>query len=333
MPLITKALTRYDLPAPPPDKVGFPWTEQSELMGDCMPDGSEYPRISIVTPSYNQGQFIEETIRSVLLQGYPNLEYIIMDGGSTDHTLEIIKKYEPWLTYWESQSDRGQAHAINKGLRRVTGSVFNWLNSDDLLTPGALAKIANHFGEADLLAGSCRNFYMDNDHQEIIRNQNIDIKGFIGQHPQIYHQPGVWLKPHLIEKCGGIDENLHYCFDGDLMMRYIFFQGKVQYIPDILVSFRFHQDSKTFFCRNQKNLFYKDYIYSLNKLLNLEEFKPIHAYCQRRLRQLAWIEELNEIRTKQTSSRRSRRWKIISLMFADPTIRLSRMTLGALRRV
>ncbi|NCJ07650.1 glycosyltransferase [Synechococcales cyanobacterium C] len=143
MPQIAKPLTLDDLPAPSSGEVGWPWTEQSEPVNDRMPDGSEYPRISIVTPSYNQGQFIEETIRSVLLQGYPNLEYIIIDGGSTDETLEIIKKYEPWLAYWESKPDSGPASAINKGIQKCTGEWFNWLNSDDLLLPKSLLTLVD----------------------------------------------------------------------------------------------------------------------------------------------------------------------------------------------
>ena len=113
--------TINELPSPPPGKRGWPWTEDSPQLPDTMPDGSPWPKISIVTPSLNQGPFIEETIRSVLLQGYPNLEYIIMDGGSTDESIEIIKKYEPWLAYWESEPDRGQSHAINKGFQRASG--------------------------------------------------------------------------------------------------------------------------------------------------------------------------------------------------------------------
>lgn len=100
-----------------------------------MPDGKPWPKISIVTPSFNQGQYIEETIRSILLQGYPNLEYIVIDGGSTDGAVDVIRKYEKWLTYWVSEPDKGQADAINKGLERCTGEIFNWINSDDILLP------------------------------------------------------------------------------------------------------------------------------------------------------------------------------------------------------
>ena len=138
---INTTLTLKDLPLPPPEKLEWPWTEQSEPLSERIPDNSEWPRISIVTPSYNQGQFIEETIRSVLLQGYPNLEYIIIDGGSTDNSVEIIRKYEPWLTYWVSQPDKGQTDAIQKGFNLSTGVVWNWLNSDDLLEPNALQQM------------------------------------------------------------------------------------------------------------------------------------------------------------------------------------------------
>ena len=108
----------------PPGQTGWMWSEERCQFPKLTPHHYLLPRITVVTPSYNQGRFIETTIRSVLLQGYPNLEYIIIDGGSSDDSVEIIQKYEPWLADWVSEKDRGQAHAINKGFARATGDIY-----------------------------------------------------------------------------------------------------------------------------------------------------------------------------------------------------------------
>jgi glycosyltransferase involved in cell wall biosynthesis len=134
-----------ELPPAPAGKTGWPWTEETGQLADRMADGQPWPRASVVTPSYNQAQFIEEAIRSVLLQGYPDLEYAIMDGGSTDQSLEIIHRYERWLAYWVSEPDRGQTHAINKGWARATGDILSYLNTDDCYLPGALPAAARTF--------------------------------------------------------------------------------------------------------------------------------------------------------------------------------------------
>ncbi len=134
--------TRVPLLPLSPGKTGWPWTHTPQNTQAVTTEGRHWPKISIVTPSFNQGQFLEETIRSVLLQGYPNLEYIIIDGGSTDNSLEIIKRYEPWLSYWVSERDQGQTEALNKGFASASGEWMAWLNSDDIYLPGTLMKIA-----------------------------------------------------------------------------------------------------------------------------------------------------------------------------------------------
>ncbi len=106
-----------------------------------------FPKISIITPSYNQGCFLKNTIMSILDQGYPNLEYIICDGGSTDNSVDIIKKYENKITFWCSEKDNGQTDAINKGMKKATGDIVGWINSDDVLLPGSLFQIANFFAK------------------------------------------------------------------------------------------------------------------------------------------------------------------------------------------
>ena len=126
-------------PTPEIPKEGWPWTEIDVEIDSC--EESEWPRLTVIMPSYNQSEFIEESIRSVLLQSYPNLEFMIMDGGSTDKTINIIKKYEEWITHWESKEDRGQSHAINKGYARSTGEYVALSGCPRQHFAGALVKI------------------------------------------------------------------------------------------------------------------------------------------------------------------------------------------------
>jgi glycosyltransferase involved in cell wall biosynthesis len=205
------------------------------------------PKISIVTPSYNQGQFIEETICSVLDQHYPNLEYIIIDGGSTDNTVEIIKKYEKYLKYWVSEKDRGQSHAINKGLKYCTGDIFNWLNSDDLLTIDSLAYISEMFRkhpQIEVLSGRELHFGLKEEEFKYGTIVHDDLETNL-IHGVIYQPSTFWRLP--IIKNIGVNEKFQYLMDTDLWIRYVAQEGtgKVAKTDTLLAKFRKHNSSKT----------------------------------------------------------------------------------------
>ncbi|MBF2083862.1 MAG: glycosyltransferase [Thermoleptolyngbya sp. C42_A2020_037] len=206
---------------PPKERTGWPWTVESPQLPDTMPDGKPWPKISIVTPSYQQGQFIEETIRTVLLQGYPNLEYIIMDGGSQDETVEIIRRYERFLTSWVSERDRGQSDAINKGWSASTGDILYWLNSDDLLLPGTLAKVAEAFNREEgtqIVSGVCSVTDSKLVEYRIKPPRDFDIEYFLmGELGP--GQPAVFISRAVFEKVGPVDESLHYTMDREYWTR------------------------------------------------------------------------------------------------------------------
>ena len=240
--------TLSELPPPPPGKTGWPWTEASPQLPDTMPDGLPWPRVSIVTPSYNQGRFIEETIRSVLLQGYPNLEYIVIDGGSTDGSVEIIRRYEEWLAYWVSESDSGQTEAINKGFARATGEILGWLNSDDLYEPGALLAVGEAYRDHPgcIIAGHVLNFDVGAGEEWCTRQQGLAFETVVKfwEGRSVYHQPGLFFPRLAYEEVGGMDESLPYVMDYDLLCL-LLQRCQVAYVDRILAKFRLHDTSKT----------------------------------------------------------------------------------------
>jgi glycosyltransferase involved in cell wall biosynthesis len=212
-----------------------------------------FPRISIITPSYNQGQFIEETIQSVLSQNYPNLEYIIIDGGSTDNTVEIIKKYESQISYWTSEPDRGQTHAINKGLAKATGEIIAYLNSDDYYLPETLFKVANcfqHHPEMDLFHGCCR--YV-NEQGKRIGVQFGSIASFaevvdlwtVWWNKRQFVQPEVFWSRRISDRIGQFNESLYYVMDYEYWCRILLADGKISSIDSELTCFRFTATQKS----------------------------------------------------------------------------------------
>jgi glycosyltransferase involved in cell wall biosynthesis len=204
------------------------------------------PKISIITPSYNQGRFIEETILSVLNQGYPNLEYVIIDGGSTDGTVDAIRRYEEHLAYWVSEKDRGQVHAINKGLRRVTGEIVAFINSDDVYLSGALSAVAAHFSERPGCQWVCGDTLMfGNGHatsliRAVVPRSAAHCLSWSYKAPQ----PGHFWRRELIQTLG-FDEQWPYDFDHDLYVRLLLAGHKCEYLPLPLAGYRLHSASKT----------------------------------------------------------------------------------------
>lgn len=226
---------------------GWPWS--SDVKAPQYDANVQWPKISIVTPSYNQGQYIEETIRSVLLQNYPNLEYIIIDGGSTDDTLGIIKKYEPWLSYWVSEKDSGQSHAINKGIEICTGEIFNWLNSDDFYLPYSLFEVATHFiTDKKLKFVSGFENHLQTDASKTLWTGTFLLPS-LEETIEICEiaQPSTFFKLADIKKIGGVNCDLHFIMDGDMWVRLLLLNGQQHFlkIEKPLVNFRLHENSKT----------------------------------------------------------------------------------------
>ncbi len=211
---------------------------------------SDFPLVSVITPCLNQGAFLEETIQSVLSQGYPRLEYLIIDGGSQDNSLEIIRRYADRLAYWVSEADRGQAHAINKGLQVAQGEILGWLNADDLLAPGAIFRAVQAFHQnpaVDVIYG---------------RLERIDAEGNLLPTPElpkdrvtfnktlvvgecVVNQPGSFWRRRAMERSGLLDEGLLYALDYEFWIRLALDGAQFLHLPDTVAYFRLSRASKT----------------------------------------------------------------------------------------
>lgn len=232
------------LPKPPEGKKGWPWTEETDP--SIYQKGVEYPKISIVTPSYNQDHYIEETIRSILLQNYPNLEFIIIDGGSTDNTVEILEKYDPWISYWVSEKDGGQSDAINKGWQKATGYLIGWQNSDDIYLKNAFFNVLKHYSsDIDIVMYSGNVLTIDKN-SDLLRKskfikptfKRVIYEGFI------LSSQGVFWVNSLKEKIGMMDAELNHAMDMDLYLR-ILRTGKAVFVKEYIGAFRVYPGTKT----------------------------------------------------------------------------------------
>ena len=217
--------------------------------------GTQLPSICIVTPSFNQGEFIESTIQSIINQKYPRLEYVVQDGGSTDNSVAIINKYASDIYKWESKIDKGQSHAINQGFIKSNGEIMGWLNSDDLLMPGTLHFVGNYFAHNPKVDVIYSNRILVDENSNLIgewvlpKHNNTILKwaDFIPQETMFWRRK-IW------ERVGGINEDFQFAMDWDLITRFIAADAKFVRIPKFFGAFRIHTQQKTSVSINTKGI-------------------------------------------------------------------------------
>ena len=239
----------HDFPSAITKKRGWPCDANVPKVNGIASNSRTWPRVSVVTPSYNQAQYIEETIRSVLLQGYPNLEYILIDGGSTDGSVETIRRYEAWMTYWVSEKDRGMCHAINKGWTRATGEILAWLNSDDLYLPGGIYRAVlalEACNDCALVYGDGLRINESGRVLDLLKSAPLDIRLLLtGKSQYGIPQPTVFMKRSAVEEVNGLDEAMVMAMDYDLWLK-IALRRRLHYIEGPpLAALRLHCDQKT----------------------------------------------------------------------------------------
>lgn len=291
------------------------------------------PKLTVVTPSFNQAPFLETTIRSVLGEGYPALEYFVIDGGSRDHSRAIIEHYAPHLAGWVSEPDRGQVDAILKGLARATGDWFIWINSDDLLAPGTLWKVAAaaQAGDADLICGATQQFDARG-HRGRIACRQMDVRSLIlEQLPSgcRWHQPGIWMRRDAMLDAG-IDIQSHYRFDYELLIRYLHRHPRVRYLADTLAWFRLHNESKTVSIGPR---FRVEHLQILERLAAEPAFAEHRDALALGHRVVAWLQRIDTLLTDFDRPRLDRLREIVRAVREDPEARNTRNTRRAARRI
>jgi len=205
---------------------------------------AEYPRVSIVTPSYNQGAYLEQTILSVVQQDYSDIEYVIVDGASNDNSLEIIRKYNDRIHWWVSEPDRGQAEAINKGMAHAGGGILGWINSDDTYLPGTIQEVVSVFDQYPEIGLVFADVFSIDEKSEIFNRMRYglytleDLMCF-----RMIGQTSVFFRRTVWEKSGGLDLSYHYLLDHQLWLKMAAYT-QVKYIPHVWSLARYHEKAK-----------------------------------------------------------------------------------------
>ncbi len=248
---------------------------------------NDQPLVSIVTPSLNQGKFIRETIDSILSQEYPNLEYIVVDGGSGDETIKILNSYGARIR-WISEPDSGQSQAINKGWQQTSGEIVTWLNADDLLTPGAVRRAVEALKANSNLGGvygDCTYISEGGNIVKLYPVQQYDYNMLVTETENFIPQPGTFLRRSIVEQAGSLDESFHYVLDYDLWLRMGIYAPMV-YLPFEMGRARLHDAAKTL--RAIRN-FSDEFIRMYDKLLTHPEFPPFFKSKQQTILYHAYV--------------------------------------------
>jgi len=211
------------------------------------PRADDSPLVSVVVPSYNHSEYLETALKSLVNQRYDRYEILVIDGGSTDRSVDVIREYDSHLAYWVSEDDSGQSHAINKGFDRANGDIVGWLNADDVLFPDALRQVSSLYlanRNADVFTGNIVYINSDDTVRQCVRVPRMDWRFFrlgVGY----FQDPAVFFTAAIVEDVGPLDEELHYSMDQDFWHRLRKAKAHVVHTTDYLGGFRIHDDSKT----------------------------------------------------------------------------------------
>ncbi len=256
----------YELPPTASQNSLWPWGPDFPPKAEMTRPMTLWPRVSIITPSFNQASYIEETIRSVLLQGYPDLEYIVIDGGSKDGTVDIIRKYQQWISHWVSESDKGQTDAINKGFRASSGEIIAWQNSDDTYEPNAIFNAVNFLiehPETDVVYSDCH--LIDKNSLVIghLPSKEYSLSNCLLGH--IVPNQTAFIRRRAWEAVGGVDQNLHFAIEEDFWLK-LGIKAKLTQLPGTWANHRKYVGTKTV---SQASQFYNEHLKVLDRFFSI----------------------------------------------------------------
>ncbi len=283
-------------------------------------------------PNLNGGPYLRQALESIVAQEGPRFELIVVDGGSTDCSLEVLEHFRDRIDVLIIEPDRGQADAIMKGVDAADSELFNWINSDDVLLPGALSVVAHGVGDADCFAGAVQEMDESGTPVGIVVQRRLTAEAIL-RHPwrgSSYHQPGVWLRRDRFLDCGGLDRDLHFAFDREMMVRYLAAGASVRIIDRPLAGFRLHADSKTV---AQSSRFIDEQKETLRRFAEVGPPR-LRRVARSHMERVTWWSELDEIEKLAHHGHRLRAaTRIASGVLTQPRSRAGRASFKAFLRV